>query len=227
MQVIDKAKERAQVKAAEIAKREKSRRAKELLLAEASKPKEFKIDSKTWLEFLAAIHDGCIMHFYGNKIGGAFFLPEQIIAAERFFALAVRDRKQIIELVIDEYDSRHQNIPLGLPIDPEIINDLTSEATILGVDYETYLRALFYSQLTKIRDEYARIKEEQAKEAWDNRVIKTTGCIYKDLRKKLVEKYGEPETNDIFGQPTESYFNLLVRVAEEYFELTTENSKQS
>lgn len=217
MQVINKGQERYEAKKAEEAKREKARRARDLIRAEASKPTEIFIDRRTWGVFLASLQNGAIMRAYGNEVGGAYFTHTQIEAADRFLTVAIRDRKQLTQLLLEEYDKHPHNIPLSLPEDQQTIDILTDEAQKLGIDYETYLRSLFYSLLEQINEMHVKIEEEKARQEWENRVVKVDGVINADIRRKLEEKYGPPVCVDLFGISRQWYLDMLIKVAEEYF----------
>lgn len=221
MQVINKVQERYDAEARETETREKRRRAREALLrAEKAKPTGLSIDAGAWNLFLKVLQNGAMLRVYGNTIAGAFFYHDQVTAADRFLTIAIRDRQQLPELVLEEFDRRRIKAALTLPTDPIIVDTLTEEAGGIGIDYETYLRALFYSRLYQISEEHERFNEEQAREQWDNRPVRTEGVIHAELRKRLEGKYGMPEMWDpLWGTPKSGYFNLLIKVAEEYFGL--------
>ncbi len=218
MKLIFKAEEKEKVAREEQAKRESARKAWFKHQEELNKPKEFYIPGGAWASFLDVLNNGEITRIYQSDIpGGAWFIHEQVKAANIFLKLVIRDRGALENLIVDEFEWSPNNIPLSLPdADTEAV--LKKEAGKLGLDYETYLRAIFHTRVTELEQDMRQREERRQADAWDNRSEKITGYLKADLRKKLEAKYGQAVYDNWFapGRKIFTHFDMLIKAAEEY-----------
>lgn len=220
MKVINKVKERIQSEEVKAAEQNRIRREEKLRIAQVEESIiDFYLDRRAWGEFLDTMKNSGLIRTYGHEgLGGAFYINQQIEAAHRFFELSIRDRSMIKELIVEEYRDHYQNIKLNLVPNKEVLTQLKNEARELGLDSITYLRAIFYTRAFDINQAQRKLNEEQKAEQFDSRTVEIKGYINKDIRKKLEAKYGKPKWNSKFNIPIETYFDLLLRAANEGLE---------
>jgi predicted DNA binding CopG/RHH family protein len=213
MRVVDRAKERREELGVLQAVKEQARKALASIRSEnAEYPTEVYIDRATWREFLEQLNSPGIGRFYGNEmVCGAFYIHTQIPAAEQFLKLAIRDRDQLSELVIEEFEYHPQNIPLALPDDRALITKLEKEAAKFGLDVDKYIRAIFFSRVLEIKKAKEKADQERLEKEFDNRVIKGEVVIDAELRRKIERVCGK--------QTGLGYIKRLKEIANKYLDM--------
>ena len=218
MKVIDRKKEQELVEQAQSKERQQTKFRQELSRERVKgETISFMINRGTFGLFQRLQSSGALTRAYGNEIGGCFYLPEQIIAIHRLLEMSLRDRKQITELVVEEYSYHSQNVELILPSNSMPVDELNKEASKLGLDYLTYLRAIIYTQLLGIDRDQRELEKVTQEQHVDSMPRKFQGLIVKELRNKLEEKYGQQRIGGMFCTVAYGYGDMLMALAEEYF----------
>lgn len=189
----------------------------EQLRKEAEKKKE---ESK--IPKIRVISDWRIEQEYNKAIADTVLFAHQIVERkELFLKESLENRDKLKELVVEAYEpNRRDPIIISIESTKEYIETLEGEARNLGLTYDQYIRAIYYTSALEINkkklESAARLKEKQE----EARLFDIKGQINQELRKKLDSKYGEPVYDtELFNICAYGYTEMLIDLAKEYFKI--------
>ena len=153
-----------------------------------------------------------------NKV---IFPHEEIKIRNNFLKYAIENRDKLNQIIIEDYkpgvERCHNRVEIET--DENTIEALNKEARKLGLDLYQYIRGIFYTTAYEVNQEREKIwkeNEERSKEATPFYIGES--YISQKLKRNLESKYGKPK-NTLFGVNPSVYTDMLVKVAEEYFNI--------
>lgn len=183
---------------------------------ERHKKTTFAVSGATMRRFLDAFHVGAMRQVYPD-LGHPMFGFQETETANKFLALAIRDRKKLETLIIndDMPEGGPRDRHLALPTDPQLIDELTREAAKVGIGYEAYLGALFGSTVHAILETHRARTKEAERRVREATPLYVEGWMPADVKRRLEKKYGPPKFNPVFGVTVDTYLDMLCNLAKE------------
>lgn len=139
-----------------------------------------------------------------------------------YFKYAIRNREKLSSLIVEDYErpmETHFNT-VEIETDNATVEQLSREASKLNLTFDEYVRGIFYTtayEANQISDQKQADFEAYVKE---NTPYQIGGShISQELKRKLDGKYGTPTNNGLFGLSMDTYTNMLIDLANEYFGL--------
>lgn len=139
-----------------------------------------------------------------------------------YFRHAINNRKNLKQIIVEGYERPMETYrnTAEFETDNSTIQILQDEASKLGMSLDEYVRGIFYTtayEVNQAREQAAAEHEAYMKEHTPYTI--ESSSISQELKRKLENKYGKPELNSLFGINTSVYTNMLIDLAEEYFEI--------
>lgn len=154
-----------------------------------------------------------------NPITKAIWAQDTKQNREKFLKTAIKNRGQLKELYVEpfEYNALEK---IEVEYDKDTIEMLEQEATSNGLTLNEYVTSIVYTTAFNINQERekARLKAE-AEEKERTPYTIGSSSISQELKRKLDAKYGKPEMNTWFGLSESAYTDMLIDLAEEYFDI--------
>lgn len=154
-----------------------------------------------------------------NKV---VFAGQKLDLRNEYFRQAINNRKNLKNIIVEGYErpmETYHNIA-EFETDSSTVEALQSEANQLGMSLDEYVRGIFYTTAYEVNQERKKRKEEHEAYMKEHTPYDIGGShISQELKRKLDSKYGKPESAWGFGVPADAYTNMLIDLAEEYFEI--------
>jgi hypothetical protein len=154
-----------------------------------------------------------------NKV---VFAGQRLDLRNDYFKQAINNRKNLKHIIVERYERPLEtdfNVA-EFETDNTTIEALKGESNELRISIDEYVRGIFYTTAYEVNQEKKKRNEEAeayAKEHTPYDIGKS--YISQELKRKLENKYGKPESNFMFSVPADAYTNMLIDLAEEYFKI--------
>lgn len=209
MKVINRKSEREKEKEAlEIERRKKEQAAKEL-------------KAKSIVPTIKIILDWRLSGEYDKYMKNEVIFAHQAIDLRNdYFRHAINNRKNLKHIIVEGYErpmETHFNVA-EFETDNSTVEILQGEASELRMSLDEYVRGIFYTTACEVNEEKKKRKEEYEAYVKEHELYDIgKSYISQELKRKLDEKYGKPESLFMFGVPADTYTNMLIDLAKEYF----------
>ncbi|MFT8343747.1 MAG: hypothetical protein ABF652_20250 [Clostridium beijerinckii] len=198
-------------------KKEKELSAELLRIADQEKQKR---KEAAFVPEIIFVSDWRIEQEYEKAVNTGILFPHQVdLAKTTFLKQALENRDKLKELVIEEYEPNRQYPKyVSMETTKEYIQTLQDEARKAGIEYDQYIRAIYYTTALEINNSKAKLAEEFKVRQEESKTFEIKGEIDQELRRKLESKYGQPiYSNTLFYTCTYGYTDMLIDLAKEYF----------
>ncbi|RII32130.1 hypothetical protein D2A34_24740 [Clostridium chromiireducens] len=139
-----------------------------------------------------------------------------------YFRNAINNRKKLKNIIVEGYERTIEtdcNVA-EFETDNSTVEALQGEANQLGMSLDEYVRGIFYTTAYEVNQERKKKKEDHEAYMKEHTPYNIGAShISQELKRKLDSKYGEPKSIFAFGVPADAYTNMLIDLAEEYFEI--------